>query len=205
MISLQWFGCRDKTILWPFVWDYPSEPVPEETFTHSHLSWSSAILYQLPPSATVHSIFLCSVYVPDSLFAPLLQVLFVLPLHLKPSTSYSIHFFTQSFFFRNTCPYHCNLFCCSTWNSVFYHNITHPSDHSYLCPLNCHLIFFSCRPSLTSRQYTTVLCTYCHSLHSPSHYPIGKQWYQLSEFNQSNSNTVLHSCISISVHIQHVT
>jgi len=26
------------TILWPFVRDYPSEPVPEETFTHSHLS-----------------------------------------------------------------------------------------------------------------------------------------------------------------------
>jgi len=26
------------TMLWPFVWDYPGEPVPEETFTHSHLS-----------------------------------------------------------------------------------------------------------------------------------------------------------------------
>jgi len=26
------------TVLWPFVWDYPGEPVPEETFTHSHLS-----------------------------------------------------------------------------------------------------------------------------------------------------------------------
>jgi len=22
------------TVLWPFVWDYPGEPVPEETFTH---------------------------------------------------------------------------------------------------------------------------------------------------------------------------
>ena len=22
------------TILWPFIWDYPSEPVPEKTFTH---------------------------------------------------------------------------------------------------------------------------------------------------------------------------
>jgi len=21
--------------LWPFVWDYPGEPVPEETFTHT--------------------------------------------------------------------------------------------------------------------------------------------------------------------------
>jgi len=26
------------TVLWPFVWDYPGESVPEETFIHSHLS-----------------------------------------------------------------------------------------------------------------------------------------------------------------------
>ena len=32
------------TILWPFPWDYLGEPAPEETFTHSHLSWSSIIL-----------------------------------------------------------------------------------------------------------------------------------------------------------------
>jgi len=38
------------TILWPFVRDYQGVPVPEETFTHSHLSWSSIILYLLPPS-----------------------------------------------------------------------------------------------------------------------------------------------------------
>jgi len=30
-----------------FVRDNPSEPVPEETFTHSHLSWSSIIPYLL--------------------------------------------------------------------------------------------------------------------------------------------------------------
>jgi len=29
------------TVLWPFVWVYPGELVPEETFTHSHLFWSS--------------------------------------------------------------------------------------------------------------------------------------------------------------------
>ena len=40
--------------------------------------------------------------------------LFGLPLGLEPSTSYSIHFFTQSVSsFRSTCPYHHNLFCCS--------------------------------------------------------------------------------------------
>ena len=44
-----------------------------------------------------------------------LQVLFDLPLGLGPSTSYSMHFFTQSSSsFRSTCPYHCGLFCCNT-------------------------------------------------------------------------------------------
>jgi len=41
-----------------------------------------------------------------------LQVFFRLPLGLTPSTSYSIHFFTQSLSsFCNTHPYHCSLFC----------------------------------------------------------------------------------------------
>ena len=46
-----------------FVWDNPGEPVPEETFTHSHLSWSSIIPYPLPSSITIHGIlpvqFMC--------------------------------------------------------------------------------------------------------------------------------------------------
>ena len=42
------------------------------------------------------------------------HVLFGLPLGLEPSTSYSIHLSTQSVsYFRNICPYHRNLFCCS--------------------------------------------------------------------------------------------
>ena len=43
------------TVLWPFVRDYPDEPVPEETLTHPP-SWSSSNLYQLLPSTTIHSI-----------------------------------------------------------------------------------------------------------------------------------------------------
>jgi len=35
---------------------YENRPVPEETFTHSHLSWSSIISYLLHPSTTVHGI-----------------------------------------------------------------------------------------------------------------------------------------------------
>jgi len=36
--------------------DNPGEPVPEETFTHSHLSWSSIILYLLNPFIINNSI-----------------------------------------------------------------------------------------------------------------------------------------------------
>jgi len=41
------------TVLRPFVRDYPSEPVPEDTFTHSYQSWSS-----LPSEVLYHLIFL---------------------------------------------------------------------------------------------------------------------------------------------------
>ena len=56
-----------------------------------------------------------SIYLLDNLFCTTsLRVLFGLPLGLEPSTSYFMHFFTQSVCsFRNTCPYHRNLFCCS--------------------------------------------------------------------------------------------
>jgi len=40
------------------VWDNPGEMVPEETFTHSHLLWSSIIPYLLPPSFMIHGILL---------------------------------------------------------------------------------------------------------------------------------------------------
>jgi len=97
-----------------FVQDNPGEPVPEETFTHSHLSWSSVVPYLLHPSNMIRRIlpvqFLCL-----TVFFHSLQVFFGLPLGLAPSTSYSVHFFIQSLFsFHSTCPYHCNLFCCST-------------------------------------------------------------------------------------------
>jgi len=80
----------------------PGRPVPEETFTHSHPSWSLDILYQLPPFTAIHSI-LC---VQFTCLTASLQVLFGLPRGLGPSTSYSMHFFMQSpSSFRSTCPY----------------------------------------------------------------------------------------------------
>jgi len=42
-------------VLRPFVRDCWGGPVPEETFTYSHMK-SSSSLYRPPPSATIHSI-----------------------------------------------------------------------------------------------------------------------------------------------------
>ena len=86
------------------------------------------------------------------------------------STSWSgtFHFILHTFLHIsscNTCPYHCNQFCCSTkimssnpslcqiftWNSIFYFNVTHPSEHSHVCPLKCYILFFSYRPGLSSQ------------------------------------------------------
>jgi len=39
-----------------FLRDNPGEPVPEETFTHSHPLWSSIAAYLLYPSNTIHGI-----------------------------------------------------------------------------------------------------------------------------------------------------
>jgi len=71
---------------------------------------------------------------------------------------------------RNRCPYHRSLFCCSTkiisqsfsqlltWNSVFYLNIIHPSDHSHLCSLKCHLITARCYASAVLRVVILSVC-----------------------------------------------
>jgi len=108
---------RHKTtttiILWPFVQYYPGEEETHHPVTPiliiNHPLTVSSIYYnpQHPPSL---------IYMPNTLFGTTsLQVLFGFPLGLEPSTPYSIHFFTQSLSsFHNTCPYHRNLFCCST-------------------------------------------------------------------------------------------
>ena len=100
-------------VLWPFVRDYPGKPVPEETFTHPP-SWSSSNLYQLLPCTTIHSNVRVQIACLAIFCTTSLHILFGLPLGVEPSTSYYVHFFTQSVsFFRNTCPYHRSLFCCS--------------------------------------------------------------------------------------------
>ena len=98
-----------------FIQDNPGEQVPEETFTHSHLSWSSIIPYLLPPFITIHGIlsvqFMCLTVFFHNLFQSFLW-----------STSWpgTLHLILHTFFikslssFRSTCPYHRNLCRCST-------------------------------------------------------------------------------------------
>ena len=98
--------------LMAFVRDNQGRPVPEKTLTHSHPTWSSDILYHLPPFTTIHGIlfvhFTCLTILLDNLSPGL-------PLGLGPWTSYSIHFFTQlSSSFFSTCPYQLSPFCCKT-------------------------------------------------------------------------------------------
>jgi len=97
-----------------FVWDKLGEPVPEDTFTNSHLSWSSIIpicfLHLL--RSTASSLLNSRAW--QSFTTISLQVFFGLPLGLVPAISYSIYFFIKSLSsFRSTCSYHRNLFCCS--------------------------------------------------------------------------------------------
>jgi len=136
-----------------FVRDNPGEPVPEETSTHSHLSWSSVIPYLLPPSITIDGIL----PVQFTSFSTIsVQVFFDLPLDLAPSTSYSIHFFTQSLSsLCSICPYHRNLFCCST-------EIMSSNPNLSLNPLSCSLmpqihltILISAHWSATSLSFLT--------------------------------------------------
>jgi len=124
----------------------------------------------------------CSIYAPDSLFAQPLSkfsLVYLLvwhpPLH-TPYISSSNHClpFEAHVYTIATCfvvvpvprLYHLILVSLSTftWNSIFYINATHPSDLSHLCPLKCHLIFFSHRPDLTSMQHTTLHTTAVQSI-----------------------------------------
>ena len=87
----------------------------QKKHSHSHLSWSSIILYLLPPSIMIHGILTVQFTCLTVFLHNLCPSFFGLPLGLASSTLYSIHFFTHSLsYFRSTCLYHRNLFCCST-------------------------------------------------------------------------------------------
>jgi len=56
----------------------------------------------------------------------------------------------------------CHIFLVSLatlYLELFFLNITHPSDHSHVCALKCHLISFPYKPCLTSMYRTTSYTT----------------------------------------------
>ena len=127
-----------------------------------------------------------------------LQFLFGLPFGLGPSASYFLHFFTQSSSsFHSTCPYQCSLFCCNTnaissipslslsLSSLLGNpsqlNATHPPDHSHLCSLKCHHIFFPYRPGHTSMQHAASHTT---TAQPSSH----DQWYIVKRKSRRQKN-----------------
>jgi len=87
------------------------EPIPEGTFTHSHLSWSSIISYLLPPSITIHGVLSVQFTCLAVFFHNLSPSFLWSTSWLGTSMSYSIHFFTKSLSsFHSTWPYHHNVY-----------------------------------------------------------------------------------------------
>ena len=89
---------------------YQKKHSPTHTHRGHQISLSASSIYYDPwhPPYSIHTLY-------RTFSTICLQVFFGLSLYLAPSTSYSIRFFTQSLSsFRSTCPYHRNLFCCST-------------------------------------------------------------------------------------------
>ena len=65
-----------------------------------------------------------------------------------------------------------------------------------------------CRSDAVTRQLeheSTETVVYQRRLTKVPLVLIGKQWYQLPELTPTNSNSGVRSCISISIHTQHVT
>ena len=155
-----------------FARDNTGEPASEETFTHSHSSWSSII----PIQCTSFTVFFYN-----------------LSLSFLWSTSWpgTLHFILHTFlhqiiiFFSQHMPMpsqpvslklcNLNLVSLSTLYSELYLVASH---HTSILPfssltLKCHLIFLSYRPGFTSMHHTTSHTT---AVKSPSHW----QWYTVS-------------------------
>ena len=83
------------------------------------------------------------------------------------STSYSMHFFTQSPSFQNTCPYHRSLFCCNT--NVMMSSIPNLSLSSLLGNLSFSLTPYrhlSRERTTRENQATKLHCTQCTRIQS---------------------------------------
>jgi len=138
-----------------FVQDNPGELVPEETFTHSHLSWSSIVPYLLHLSTTIHGIL--------PVQSTCLTVFFY---NLAPSFLWStywpgtLHFILHTFlhpiivFFSHHITYHRNLFCCSTEIMSFNPSLSlSPLLGILFCSFTPYIHLFSSLPAEVPPQF----------------------------------------------------
>jgi len=109
----------------------PGELVPEETFTHSHLSWSSVIPYLLPPSIMIHGIlpvqFMCL-----TVFFHNLCPTFLWSTSWPGTLNFILHTFLHQIIVFVSCPYYRNLFC---YNTEI--NRCQVKRHGYLSRVRC--------------------------------------------------------------------
>ena len=163
-----------------FVQDNPDEPVPEQTFTHSHLSWSSIIPYLLPPSIMIHDIisvqFTCLTVFFQNL-SPKFSLVFLLAWHSPLHTPYI-----------------------SSPNHSSFHSTAHTITTCFaVVPRLCHLILVS----LSSLYLELCLVVSCHTsilpfsslpAEVPPHFPF--LWAR-SHFQATHNSA--HKCCTISL------
>jgi len=133
---------------------YQKKHSPTHTY-HGHQSSLICFLHLLRSMASLFNLRAWQSFSTISL-----QVYFGLSLGLAPSTSYTVHFFTQSLSsFRSTCPYQRNLFCCSpeimSSNPSLFLN---PLLGTLSCSLTIHVhltILISAHWSATSFSFLT--------------------------------------------------
>ena len=105
ILQLSWILSGTTGVSW-----YQKKHSPTHTY---HGDQSSLICFFHLIRSMASSLFTLCAW--QSFSTICVQVFFGLPLGLAPSTSYSIHLFTQSISsFCSTCPYYRNLFCYST-------------------------------------------------------------------------------------------
>jgi len=137
------------TAVW-IVWDNPGEPVPEETFTHSHLLWSSIVPYLLHPSTMIHGILPVQSTCLTVFFHSLskFSLVYFLACHPPLHTAYI------------SSPNHCLLF------STHAHTI---ATCFTVVPKLCHLILVS----FSTIYLEFYLVALCHGQHAQK---VGKVW-----------------------------
>ena len=207
--------------------DYPGEPVPEETFTiHTCPAYQPCFSASSINRDPWHPA--CSIYMLVSLHSQSLSKSSLVSLLVWSPPLHTTYIFSSSHYYYCllfathahtivTCfavlPRLCYLFPVSlnsTWNSCIIFYLYHLTILISLCWSATSFSFLTGQVMYIfnhSNNNNTLQTTAVQPLSPDQYYNIlfGKQWYQLPEFIQSDSNPCVYSCISISIYTQRVT